>query len=212
MFYAFAGSGDPRPGLEDDWGLPTPCFPGSMLEQSGQEGLSDPSRTRGRSPAILFILHNDTVFRTLQKLTREQFLKVGRKFGQILAATTTPNPPRDVASAWTSGPLLQGPSPPRGKVKSSSHKLRERSAPKGPPALSPGLCIFVSLEVMRQSVRRMIDSEDTVWIEYYYSWSFACACTAFILLFLGGLALLLFSLPPMPQNPWESCMDAQPEH
>ncbi|KAG8505150.1 Voltage-dependent calcium channel gamma-1 subunit [Galemys pyrenaicus] len=75
-----------------------------------------------------------------------------------------------------------------------------------------GLCIFVSVEVMRQSVKRMIDSEDTVWIEYYYSWSFACACAAFILLFLGGLALLLCSLPRMPQNPWESCMDAEHEH
>ncbi|XP_062071589.1 voltage-dependent calcium channel gamma-1 subunit [Lepus europaeus] len=75
-----------------------------------------------------------------------------------------------------------------------------------------GLCLFVSLEVMRQSVKRMIDSEDTVWIEYYYSWSFVCACTAFVLLFLGGISLLLFSLPRMPQNPWESCMDAEPEH
>ncbi|KFO18089.1 voltage-dependent calcium channel gamma-1 subunit [Fukomys damarensis] len=75
-----------------------------------------------------------------------------------------------------------------------------------------GLCILVSVEVLRQSVKRMIDSEDTVWIEYFYSWSFACACAAFILLFLGGIALLLFSLPRMPQNPWESCMDAEPEH
>ncbi|XP_070249736.1 voltage-dependent calcium channel gamma-1 subunit isoform X2 [Myotis yumanensis] len=69
-----------------------------------------------------------------------------------------------------------------------------------------------AVEVLRQSVKRMIDSEDTVWIEYYYSWSFACACSAFVLLFLGGLALLLFSLPRMPQNPWESCMDSEPEH
>ncbi|MBW05125.1 Voltage-dependent calcium channel gamma-1 subunit, partial [Eschrichtius robustus] len=75
-----------------------------------------------------------------------------------------------------------------------------------------GLCIFVSVEVTRQSVKRMVDSEDTVWIKYYYSWSFACACAAFVLLFLGGLALLLFSLPRMPQNPWESCMDAEPDH
>ncbi|XP_036694210.1 voltage-dependent calcium channel gamma-1 subunit isoform X3 [Balaenoptera musculus] len=75
-----------------------------------------------------------------------------------------------------------------------------------------GLCIFVSVEVTRQSVKRMVDSEDTVWIKYYYSWSFACACAAFVLLFLGGLALLLFSLPRMPRNPWESCMDAEPEH
>ncbi|XP_074080849.1 voltage-dependent calcium channel gamma-1 subunit [Macrotis lagotis] len=75
-----------------------------------------------------------------------------------------------------------------------------------------GLCIIVSVEVMRQSVKRMIDSEDTVWIDYYYSWSFACACTSFVLLFICGIALLLISLPRMPQNPWESCMDAEPEH
>ena len=89
-----------------------------------------------------------------------------------------------------------------------------RGSPSGAlsPALPPGLCIFVSVEVTRQSVKRMVDSEDTVWIKYYYSWSFACACAAFVVLFLGGLALLLFSLPRMPQNPWESCMDAEPEH
>ncbi|XP_036614198.1 voltage-dependent calcium channel gamma-1 subunit [Trichosurus vulpecula] len=75
-----------------------------------------------------------------------------------------------------------------------------------------GLCIIVSVEVMRQSVKRMIDSEETVWIEYYYSWSFACACSSFVLLFICGIALLLISLPRMPQNPWESCMDAEPEH
>ncbi|XP_072501575.1 voltage-dependent calcium channel gamma-1 subunit isoform X1 [Notamacropus eugenii] len=75
-----------------------------------------------------------------------------------------------------------------------------------------GLCIIVSVEVMRQSVKRMIDSEETVWIEYYYSWSFACACASFVLLFICGITLLLISLPRMPQNPWESCMDAEPEH
>ncbi|XP_044305516.1 voltage-dependent calcium channel gamma-1 subunit [Varanus komodoensis] len=75
-----------------------------------------------------------------------------------------------------------------------------------------GLCIIISVEVMRQSVKKMIDSDDTDWIEYYYSWSFACACTSFVLLFLCGVALLLISLPRMPQNPWETCMDAEPEH
>ncbi|XP_005993780.1 voltage-dependent calcium channel gamma-1 subunit [Latimeria chalumnae] len=74
-----------------------------------------------------------------------------------------------------------------------------------------GLCIIISVEVIRQSVKRMIDSEDTVWIVYYYSWSFACACSAFVLLFICGIALLLISLPRMPQNPWETCMDAEPE-
>ncbi|XP_004693509.1 PREDICTED: voltage-dependent calcium channel gamma-1 subunit [Condylura cristata] len=75
-----------------------------------------------------------------------------------------------------------------------------------------GLCVFVSVEVMRQSVTRMIASEDTVWMEHYYAWSFACACAAFVLLFLGGLVLLLCSLPRLPRNPWESCMDAEHEH
>ncbi|XP_036694209.1 voltage-dependent calcium channel gamma-1 subunit isoform X2 [Balaenoptera musculus] len=78
--------------------------------------------------------------------------------------------------------------------------------------LRPAAMFFAFAEVTRQSVKRMVDSEDTVWIKYYYSWSFACACAAFVLLFLGGLALLLFSLPRMPRNPWESCMDAEPEH
>ncbi|MBN3294368.1 CCG1 protein, partial [Polypterus senegalus] len=74
-----------------------------------------------------------------------------------------------------------------------------------------GLCIIISVEVMRQSVKRMIDSEETTWIEYYYSWSFACACAAFVLLFLSGIAVLLISMPQMPRNPWETCMDAEPE-
>lgn len=74
-----------------------------------------------------------------------------------------------------------------------------------------GLCAFISLEVMRQSVKRMIESEDTIWIEYYYAWSFACACVGFVLLFLTGIALLLLSMPQMPRNPWETCMDAEQE-
>ncbi|XP_030637989.1 calcium channel, voltage-dependent, gamma subunit 1a [Chanos chanos] len=74
-----------------------------------------------------------------------------------------------------------------------------------------GLCAIISVEVMRQSVKRMIESEDTIWIEYYYSWSFACACAGFVLLFLSGVGLLLIAMPQMPQNPWETCMDAEPE-
>lgn len=74
-----------------------------------------------------------------------------------------------------------------------------------------GLCAFISLEVMRQSVKRMKESEDTIWIESYYGWSFACACSGFVLLFLTGIALLVLSMPQMPRNPWETCMDAEPE-
>ncbi|XP_049637333.1 voltage-dependent calcium channel gamma-1 subunit [Suncus etruscus] len=77
-----------------------------------------------------------------------------------------------------------------------------------------GLCIFVSVEVMRQSVKRTASSVDAagIAIEYSYSWSFTCACVALVLLVLGGLVLLLASLPRIPRNPWESCMDAEPEH
>uniref|UniRef100_UPI0037E91B15 voltage-dependent calcium channel gamma-1 subunit n=1 Tax=Semicossyphus pulcher TaxID=241346 RepID=UPI0037E91B15 len=74
-----------------------------------------------------------------------------------------------------------------------------------------GLCIFISVEVMRQSVKRMIDSDETIWIEYYYSWSFTCACASFTLLILSGAALLVISMPHMPRNPWETCMDAEPD-
>ncbi|KAJ3601307.1 hypothetical protein NHX12_032279 [Muraenolepis orangiensis] len=74
-----------------------------------------------------------------------------------------------------------------------------------------GLCIIISVEVMRQSVKRMIDSDETIWFEYYYSWSFSCACASFPLLILSGAALLLISMPHMPRNPWETCMDAEPD-
>lgn len=80
------------------------------------------------------------------------------------------------------------------------------------PLISPaGVCAIISVEVMRQSVKRMIESEETIWIEYYYSWSFACACTAFVFLFLSGITLLILSMPQMPKNPWETCMDAEPD-
>ncbi|XP_067314457.1 calcium channel, voltage-dependent, gamma subunit 1a [Pseudorasbora parva] len=74
-----------------------------------------------------------------------------------------------------------------------------------------GLCAIISVEVMRQSVKRMIESEETIWMEYYYSWSFACACTGFVLLLLSGIGLLLVSMPQIPRNPWETCTDAEPE-
>ncbi|XP_078081917.1 voltage-dependent calcium channel gamma-1 subunit-like [Mustelus asterias] len=84
--------------------------------------------------------------------------------------------------------------------------------PAGMFFIFSGLCIIISVEVMRQSVKRMIDSEETIWIQYHYSWSFACASAAFVILFIGGIVLLLISLPRMPQNPWETCMDAPPDH
>lgn len=80
------------------------------------------------------------------------------------------------------------------------------------PAVPSGLCLSVSAEVMRQSVQRMVDSEHTAWIAHSLAWSFICACVAAALLLVGGLALLLLALPRMPRDPWESCMDAEPEH
>lgn len=80
------------------------------------------------------------------------------------------------------------------------------------PAVPAGLCLSVSAEVLRQSVRRMVESEHTAWIAHSFAWSFVCACVAAALLLVGGLALLLLALPRMPRDPWESCMDAEPEH
>ena len=80
------------------------------------------------------------------------------------------------------------------------------------PAVPAGLCRSVSAEVTRQSVQRMVDSEHTAWIAHSLAWSFVCACVAAALLLVGGLALLLLALPRMPRDPWESCMDAEPEH
>ncbi|XP_075439456.1 voltage-dependent calcium channel gamma-1 subunit-like [Ascaphus truei] len=94
---------------------------------------------------------------------------------------------------------------------SFKQKLDYLLKPAGLFYIFAGICIMISAEVIRQSVQRMIDSKDTLWIEYYYSWSFACACSAFALLFLCGIALLLISLPRMPRNPWETCMDAEPD-
>ncbi|XP_066444333.1 voltage-dependent calcium channel gamma-1 subunit [Eleutherodactylus coqui] len=94
---------------------------------------------------------------------------------------------------------------------SFKQKLDYLLKPAGLFYVFSGLCMIISAEVIRQSVHRMIDSKETVWIEYYYSWSFACACSAFVLLFICGIALVLISLPRMPRNPWETCMDAEPE-
>ncbi|OCT60838.1 voltage-dependent calcium channel gamma-1 subunit [Xenopus laevis] len=94
---------------------------------------------------------------------------------------------------------------------SFKEKLDYLLKPAGLFFIFAGLCMIISAEVIRQSVHRMIDSKETVWIEYYYSWSFACACSAFVLLFICGIALVLISLPRMPRNPWETCMDAEPD-
>ncbi|KAM8947833.1 voltage-dependent calcium channel gamma-1 subunit [Pelodytes ibericus] len=95
---------------------------------------------------------------------------------------------------------------------SFKQKLDYLLKPAGLFYVFAGLCMIISAEVIRQSVHRMIDSKETVWIEYYYSWSFACACSAFALLFICGIALVIISLPRMPRNPWETCMDAEPDN
>ncbi|KAJ0001454.1 hypothetical protein NQD34_006474 [Periophthalmus magnuspinnatus] len=72
-------------------------------------------------------------------------------------------------------------------------------------------CCFHGHHHLWGTVKRMIASDETIWIEYYYSWSFTCACAAFTLLILSGATLLVISMPHMPRNPWETCMDAEPE-
>uniref|UniRef100_A0A8C4WVU0 Voltage-dependent calcium channel gamma-1 subunit n=1 Tax=Eptatretus burgeri TaxID=7764 RepID=A0A8C4WVU0_EPTBU len=83
--------------------------------------------------------------------------------------------------------------------------------PAGLFLLCAGLSVIISMEVIRQSVKNMIQSEKTIWHNYYYSWSFACSIASAIILFISGIALVLLSLPRMPQKPWETCLDAEPE-
>nr|XP_032833649.1 voltage-dependent calcium channel gamma-1 subunit [Petromyzon marinus] len=80
--------------------------------------------------------------------------------------------------------------------------------PAGLLCLCAGLCVVVSVEVMRQSVNRMIDSHATMWEAVTFSWSFGCALAAATILFVSGVALVLISLPRIPRNPWESCHDS----
>uniref|UniRef100_A0A8C3UYZ8 Calcium voltage-gated channel auxiliary subunit gamma 1 n=1 Tax=Catharus ustulatus TaxID=91951 RepID=A0A8C3UYZ8_CATUS len=79
--------------------------------------------------------------------------------------------------------------------------------------LKPASMFYTFAGTRRATIREeVIDSKETAWIKYSYSWSFACACASFVLLFVCGIALLLIALPRFPQNPWETCMDAEPEH
>ncbi|XP_065276736.1 voltage-dependent calcium channel gamma-6 subunit [Emys orbicularis] len=68
-----------------------------------------------------------------------------------------------------------------------------------------GIMVLISLEVFRHSVRRLIDSDQSVPLEYEYSWSVACAVAAGAVLIFGGGCFLLLSLPALPKKPWQCC-------
>ncbi|XP_060112307.1 voltage-dependent calcium channel gamma-6 subunit [Heteronotia binoei] len=69
-----------------------------------------------------------------------------------------------------------------------------------------GIMVLVCLEVFRHSVRWLITSDETVPLEYEYSWSVACAVAAGSILIFGGGCFILLSIPSLPKKPWEYCI------
>uniref|UniRef100_A0A8D0GV67 Voltage-dependent calcium channel gamma-6 subunit n=1 Tax=Sphenodon punctatus TaxID=8508 RepID=A0A8D0GV67_SPHPU len=72
-----------------------------------------------------------------------------------------------------------------------------------------GVMVFVSLEIFRHSVRWLITSNQSVPLEYEYSWSVVCAVAAGAILIFGGGCFILLSLPFSPRKPWEYCLKGQ---
>ncbi|KAH0626485.1 hypothetical protein JD844_001484 [Phrynosoma platyrhinos] len=75
--------------------------------------------------------------------------------------------------------------------------------------LISGLMVLVSLEIFRQSVRWLITSDESIPLEYEYSWSVACAVAAGAVLIFGGGCFILLSIPSLPKKPWEYCMKSR---
>ncbi|XP_015672216.1 voltage-dependent calcium channel gamma-6 subunit-like [Protobothrops mucrosquamatus] len=69
-----------------------------------------------------------------------------------------------------------------------------------------GLMVLVTLEIFRQSVQWLITSNETIPLEYEYSWSVACAVSAGAILIFGGACFILLSIPGLPKKPWEYCI------
>ncbi|KAJ6653305.1 hypothetical protein lerEdw1_009395, partial [Lerista edwardsae] len=69
-----------------------------------------------------------------------------------------------------------------------------------------GILVLVCLEVFRHSVRWLISSDETIPLEYEYSWSVACAAAAGAVLIFGGGCFILLSIPNFPKKPWEYCI------
>nr|XP_008116695.1 PREDICTED: voltage-dependent calcium channel gamma-6 subunit [Anolis carolinensis] len=72
-----------------------------------------------------------------------------------------------------------------------------------------GLMVLVSLEIFRQSVRWLITSDESIPLEYEYSWSVACAVAAGAVLIFGGGCFILLSIPNLCKKPWEYCMKSR---
>ncbi|XP_030400811.1 voltage-dependent calcium channel gamma-6 subunit-like [Gopherus evgoodei] len=72
--------------------------------------------------------------------------------------------------------------------------------------LISGIMVLISLEVFRHSVRWLIDSDQSIPLEYEYSWSVACAVAAGAVLIFGGGCFILLSLPGLPKKLWQCCI------
>uniref|UniRef100_A0A8C4TPT0 Voltage-dependent calcium channel gamma-1 subunit n=1 Tax=Erpetoichthys calabaricus TaxID=27687 RepID=A0A8C4TPT0_ERPCA len=66
-----------------------------------------------------------------------------------------------------------------------------------------GLLILISLEVFRQSVLALLDSDQTVLVQYALSWSVACGGAAGAVLIFGGICFIVLSLP---RSTWKICL------
>ncbi|XP_075771574.1 voltage-dependent calcium channel gamma-6 subunit [Pelodiscus sinensis] len=69
-----------------------------------------------------------------------------------------------------------------------------------------GIMVLISLEVFRHSVRWLMGSDQSIPLEYEYSWSVACAVAAGIVQIFSGGCFLLLSLPALPKRPWQCCL------
>ncbi|XP_053121455.1 voltage-dependent calcium channel gamma-6 subunit isoform X3 [Hemicordylus capensis] len=69
-----------------------------------------------------------------------------------------------------------------------------------------GVMVLVCLEVFRHSVRSLITSNESIPLEYEYSWSVACALAAGSILIFGGGCFILLSIPSLTKKPWEYCI------
>ncbi|XP_033026455.1 voltage-dependent calcium channel gamma-6 subunit [Lacerta agilis] len=72
-----------------------------------------------------------------------------------------------------------------------------------------GIMVLICLEVFRHSVRWLISSDETIPLEYEYSWSVACAAAAGAILIFGGGCFILLSTPGLPKRPCEYCMKSR---
>ncbi|XP_069493498.1 voltage-dependent calcium channel gamma-6 subunit [Ambystoma mexicanum] len=74
-----------------------------------------------------------------------------------------------------------------------------------------GFMVLITMEIFRQAVRWLIDSDQSIPLEYEYSWSVACAAAGGAIMIFGGMCFVILSLPPLTKKPWEYCLKKEPQ-